>query len=66
MRFAFCLSAGRLPSGPEGPFEVKAIAEDAILIPEEQYELVDRLPALYLRRRRVEDNGEIKLLLRRR
>jgi len=46
----------------EDPSKVKAMAEDAILIPEEQYELVGQTPSVvFTAGAVVEDNGEIKL-----
>jgi predicted GH43/DUF377 family glycosyl hydrolase len=44
------------------PSKVKAIAEDAILIPEEQYELVGQTPSVvFTAGAVVEDDGEIKI-----
>jgi predicted GH43/DUF377 family glycosyl hydrolase len=46
----------------EDPSKVKAIAEDAILIPEEQYELVGQTPSVVFTCGAVaEDNGEVKI-----
>jgi beta-1,4-mannooligosaccharide/beta-1,4-mannosyl-N-acetylglucosamine phosphorylase len=44
------------------PSKVKAMAEEAILIPEEQYELVGQTPSVvFTCGAVVEDNGEVKL-----
>ena len=44
------------------PSKVKAMSQDAILIPEEQYELVGQTPSVvFTCGAVVEDNGEIKL-----
>ena len=46
----------------EDPSKVKAMAEDAILIPEEQYELVGQTPSVvFTCGAVVEDNGEVKI-----
>jgi predicted GH43/DUF377 family glycosyl hydrolase len=46
----------------EDPSKVKAIAEDAILVPEEQYELVGQTPSVVFTCGAVaEDNGEVKI-----
>jgi len=46
----------------KNPAKVKAMAEDAILIPEEQYELVGQTPSVvFTCGAVVEDDGEIKL-----
>jgi predicted GH43/DUF377 family glycosyl hydrolase len=46
----------------EDPSKVKAMSEDAILIPEEQYELVGQTPSVvFTCGAVVEDDGEIKL-----
>jgi len=46
----------------EDPSKLKAMAEDAILIPEEQYELVGQTPnVVFTCGAIVEDNGEVKI-----
>jgi beta-1,4-mannooligosaccharide/beta-1,4-mannosyl-N-acetylglucosamine phosphorylase len=46
----------------KNPAKVKAMAEDAILIPEEQYELVGQTPSVvFTCGAVVEDNGEVKI-----
>ena len=46
----------------ENPAKVKAMSEDAILIPEEQYELVGQTPnVVFTSGAMVEDNGEVKI-----
>ena len=46
----------------ENPAKVKAMAKDAILIPEEMYELVGQTPSVvFTSGAVVEDNGEVKL-----
>ncbi len=46
----------------KNPAKVKSMSEDAILIPEEQYELVGQTPSVvFTSGAVVEDNGEIKL-----